>query len=122
VRLRVARPAEGPRLARLAGAPETALDGRHVALAEDAAGVAGIMGLSPSGRLDPLWIAPGDRGRTAATALHDAIEAEALRGGIAVLSTRIDSALRPFLEQRGWRAVAEKGGRTAMERRAGGRE
>ncbi len=118
MRLRIARPDEGERLAALSGA--AGLDGLHVALAEDAAGVAGIMGLSAAGRLSPVWAVSGDRGHAAAAALHDAIEAEALRSGLATLSASVAPLHRAFLERRGWRAVSEEAGRVGMERRAGG--
>ncbi len=120
MRLRIARPDEAERLAELSGG--AGLDRLHVALAEDAAGVAGIMGLSSAGRLDPVWVAEGGRGRAAATALHDAIEAEVLRSGLATLTASVEPSYRAVLERRGWQAVSAGEGRIGMERRADGAE
>lgn len=116
MRLRIARDVDAADLSQLTGAPAIRLATLHVVLAEDREGTAGVMALGPGGRLDPVWTAAGDRGRTAATALYDAIEAEARRGGLARLSTTAGSDLAAFLARRGWTETGEGASGPEMER------
>ncbi len=103
MRLRIARDGDTAGLERLTGAEPGRLAPLHVVLAEDRDGVAGTMAMAPEGRIDPVWVAAGDRGRAAATALYDAIEAEARRTGLARLTAPAEGALAAFLARRGWR-------------------
>lgn len=116
MRLRVARAEDRPLLERLSGAPPGALAALHAVLAEDRDGPAGLMAMAPEGRIDPVWTAPGDRGRAAATALYDAIEAEARRTGLARLTAPAGGDLAAFLARRGWRARGDGGPPFEMER------
>ncbi len=117
MRLRIARDGDADGLARLTGMPAERLAALHVVLAEDSHGTAGTMALSPQGRLDPVWTAGGDRGRAAATALYDAIEAEARRSGVARLTAGAGGGMDAFLARRGWTPTGPEGAPDGMERR-----
>ena len=77
-------------------------------VAEDATAMTGVIALRPDGYLDLFFVVPHARGDGTAAALYDTLLAEARATGLASLTAHASDYLKPFLERRGWRVIAEE--------------
>jgi len=76
-----------------------------VIVAEAEGAVAGFMTLRADGYLDLAFVAPGLAGQGIGSHLLAAIEAEASRRGLDLLTVQASLSARPLFERRGWRMV-----------------
>ena len=77
-------------------------------VAEDARGLTGVIALRPDGYLDLFFVLPRARGDGTAAALYETLLGQARKGGLTPLTTHASDYLKPFLERRGWRVLAEE--------------
>ncbi len=77
-------------------------------VAEDAAGLAGLIALRDDGHLDLFFVVSRARGAGAATSLYDALMNEARARNLDQLTSDASHLARRFLERREWESVAEE--------------
>jgi len=82
--------------------------GRTALVVEVDGEVAGFGDLAPGGYLDRLYVHRDHQGRGVATALADALEAEAARHGAAEVTADASITALPFFERRGYETVARQ--------------
>ncbi len=77
-------------------------------VAEDASGLNGVIALRPDGYLDLIIVSPRARGDGTAAALYETLLGQARMDCLTSLSAHASDYLKPFLERRGWRVLAEE--------------
>lgn len=83
-------------------------EGRFAVVAEAAGVIAGFVDLSPEGYLDRLFVSADHQGQGIATALMDAVFAEAKRLNLPKIEVQVSLTARPFFERRGFRVVESR--------------
>ena len=87
---------------------QRARDGRSVFVAKDDDGVVAYGDLEPDGHIDHLYCAPEYIGSGVGSVLYDAVEALAIRQGIARLYVEASESARRLFERKGFRCARDK--------------
>jgi putative acetyltransferase len=86
-------------------------DGRFAIVAELGGHPVGFADLTPEGHFDRLFVSADHQRQGIATALTDAVIAEALRLGLKRIDVNVSITARPFFESRGFRIIASQSAR-----------
>jgi putative acetyltransferase len=77
-------------------------EGRFALVAEVDDIIAGFVDMTPEGYLDRLFVSADHQGQGIATALIEAVFAEAIRLGLSKIDVQVSLTARPFFEKQGF--------------------